>query len=65
MSKLERYLHQKSAMMFHHALAVRNESMENSIYHLLNYHFHKDFAQKEYFEMTHNEREVLHTLMIL
>jgi hypothetical protein len=65
MSKLERYFHEKSLMMSHHAFAVRNESLENSIWHLLNYQYHKDFAQKEYFEMMHNEREVLHTLMIL
>lgn len=65
MTKLEKYFHEKSLMMMHHAFSVRNQSMENSVYHLLNYHYHKDFAQKEYFEMTHNEREILHTLMIL
>ena len=52
-------------MMIHLAFAVDNQSMQDSIYHLLCYHYHKDFAQKEYFEMMHSEREVLHKLMIL
>lgn len=65
MNKLERYFNAKSLMMMHHAFAVRNESLEDSIYQLLCYHYHKDFAQKEYFEMMHDERKVLHTLMIL
>lgn len=65
MKKLNRYFHEKSLMMIHLAFAVDNQSMQNSIHHLLCYHYHKDFAQKEYFEMTHKEREVLHKLMIL
>lgn len=65
MNKIQRYFHEKSMMMMHLAFAVRNESMDDSIYQLLCYHYHKDFAQKEYFEMLHEEREVLHTLMIL
>jgi hypothetical protein len=65
MKRLDRYFHEKSLMMIHLAFAVDNQSMQDSIYHLLCYYYHKDFAQKEYFEMMHNEREVLHTLMIL
>lgn len=65
MTKLEKYFHEKSLMMTHHAFAVQNKSLENSIYHLLCYQYHKDFAQREYFEMMHSEREVLHILMIL
>jgi hypothetical protein len=32
---------------------------------LVFYHWYKDAASKEYFTMTHAEREVLHTMMIL
>jgi hypothetical protein len=53
MGKLERYFHEKSMMMMHLAFAVRNESMDDLIYQLLCYHYHKDFAQKKYFEMSH------------
>ena len=65
MTKIEKYLHHKSLMMQQLAFAFANKSMDDSIYQLLCYHFHKDFAQKEYFTMTHAEREVLHTIMIL
>jgi hypothetical protein len=65
MTKLENYFHKKSLMMVHLAFAVNNQSMQDSIYHLFLYHHHKDIAQKEYFEMMHSEREVLHKLMIL
>ena len=47
------------------AFATENQSLEDSIYQLLNYHFYKDNAQAQYFSMSHNDRETLHTLMIL
>lgn len=65
MSKTEKYLHHKSLMMDHLAFAFANQSMEDSLYQLICYHFHKDFTQAQYFSMTHEERKVLHTLMIL
>ena len=65
MSKLEKYFHYKSLMMEHSAFAVANQSLEDSLYHLICYHLYKDFCQKEYLEMSHNDRETLHTLMIL
>lgn len=65
MKKLNRYFHEKSLMMIHLAFAVDNQSMQDSIYHLLCYNYHKDFAQKEYWSMTHAEREVPLKLMIL
>jgi hypothetical protein len=65
MTKIEKYLHYKSLMMQQLAFAFSNQSMEDSLYQLLCYHFYKDIAQMEYFTMTHAEREVLHTLMIL
>jgi hypothetical protein len=65
MTKIEKYLHHKSLMMQQLAFAFANHSMEDSLYQLLCYHLHKDYTQAQYFEMTHAEREVLHTLMIL
>jgi hypothetical protein len=52
-------------MLLHLGFAVEHSSFEGSIYHLLCYHVHKDKASKIYFEMTHKDRETLHTLMIL
>ena len=60
-----KYLNEKSVMMLHLGFAVEHSSFEGSIYHLLCYHVHKDKASKIYFEMTHNDRETLHKLMIL
>jgi hypothetical protein len=65
MTKIEKYLHHKSLMMQQLAFAFANQSMEDSLYQLLCYHLHKDYTQAQYFTMTHAEREVLHTLMIL
>lgn len=52
-------------MMEHLAFAFANQSMQDSVYQLLCYQLHKDYTQAQYFTMTHAEREVLHTLMIL
>ena len=52
-------------MMMALSFATENQSLEDSIYQLLGYHYHKDVASKIYFEMTHKDRETLHTLMIL
>lgn len=65
MSKTEKYLHHKSLMMDHLAFAFANQSMEDSLYQLICYHLHKDYTQAQYFSMSHEERKVLHTLMIL
>ena len=65
MSKTEKYLHHKSLMMEHLAFAFANQSMQDSLYQLLCYQLHKDYTQTQYFTMTHAEREVLHTLLIL
>ena len=65
MSKTEEYLFHKSTMMEHLAFAYANQSMQDSLYHLICYHLHKDYTQAQYFSMTHEERKVLHTLMIL
>ena len=65
MKKLQKYFYYKSLMMFNLSLAVENISLEDSIYQLICYHIYKDAASKEYFTMTHAEREVLHTMMIL
>lgn len=65
MKRLKKYFHYKSLMMFNLSLAVENISLEDSIYQLICYHIYKDAAQKEYFLMAHEEREVLHTLLIL
>jgi hypothetical protein len=51
--------------MDHLAFAFANQSMEDSLYQLICYHLHKDYTQAQYFSMTHEERKVLHTLMIL
>ena len=65
MNKQEKYFHCKSMMMLHLSFAVSNESMQDLIYHLLQYHLMKDFAQAEYWAMTHEQHKELHTLMIL
>jgi hypothetical protein len=62
---MNRYLYHKSCMMMALSFATENQSLEDSIYQLLGYHYHKDVASKIYFEMTHKDRETLHTLMIL
>ena len=62
---MNKYLYNKSCMMMALAFATENQSLEDSIYQLLNYHFYKDNAQAQYFSMSHNDRETLHTLMIL
>jgi hypothetical protein len=65
MKNLEKYLHHKSVMMTHLAFAYANQSMSDSIFHLLCYHLHKDYAQEYYWRSTHEERKDLHTMMIL
>jgi len=65
MTKIEKYLHHKSLMMEHLAFAYANQSMEDSLYHLICYHLHKDYTQGLYYFMTHQERKDLHTMMIL
>jgi hypothetical protein len=65
MNKTQKYLRYKSLMMLNLSLAAENQSLEDSLYQLICYHIYKDAASKEYFTMTHAEREVLHTLMIL
>ena len=65
MKRQENYLHCKSMMMLHLSFAITNQSMQDSIYQLLQYHLLKDFAQAEYWAMTHEQRKDLHTLMIL
>ena len=65
MKRTEKYLHHKSMMMEHLSFAFANQSMDDSIYQLICYHLHKDVAQSQYFAMSHEERKVLHTLMIL
>ena len=65
MVQVNKYLYNKSCMMMALAFATENQSLEDSIYQLLNYHFYKDNAQAQYFSMSHNDRETLHTLMIL
>ena len=65
MTKIEKYLHHKSLMMEHLGFAYANQSMQDSLYQLICYHFHKDYTQGYYYFMTHQERKDLHTLMIL
>jgi hypothetical protein len=65
MKRLYHYFTYKSLMMQHLGFAAENVSMQDSLYHLICYHFYKDKAQHYYFAMTHNERETLHKLMIL
>jgi hypothetical protein len=65
MTKIEKYLHHKSMMMTHLAFASANQSMNDSIWHLLCYHLHKDHTQNFYFAMTHEEHKTLHGLLIL
>jgi hypothetical protein len=65
MKRIEIYLELKSAMMTHLSFAVENQSMQDSLYHLLEYHLYKDIIQKVYFLMSHEEREILHGLLIL
>jgi len=52
-------------MVQHMAFATENESMKDSLYHLVFYHWYKDKAQHEYWQMTHEEHKVLHELLIL
>jgi hypothetical protein len=52
-------------MMVHLAFAYANQSMEDSLYHLICYQVHKDHTQGYYYFMTHEERKDLHTMMIL
>jgi len=65
MKKIEKYLHYKSLMMVNLALATQNQSLEDSIYQLFSYHVYKDAAQAQYWAMMHDEREILHGLLIL
>jgi hypothetical protein len=65
MTKIEKYLHHKSLMMEHLGFAYANQSMNDSLYHLICYHLHKDYTQGYYYFMTHEERKDLHTMMIL
>jgi hypothetical protein len=65
MTKIEKYLHHKSLMMEHLGFAYANQSMDDSLYHLICYHLHKDYTQGYYYFMTHEERKDLHTMMIL
>ena len=51
--------------MQHLAFATENVSLDDSLFHLILYHYYKDKSQDHYFAMTHNERETLHKLMIL
>ena len=65
MKRIEIYLEVKSAMMTHLSFAVENQSMQDSLYHLLEYHLYKDISQAAYFSMSHEEHKVLHGLLIL
>jgi hypothetical protein len=65
MKKIANYLTFKSLMMQHLAFASENVSINDSLFHLIFYHWYKDKAQANYFAMTHEERAELHTLMIL
>lgn len=65
MKKITRYLQYKSFMLQHMAFATENESLKDSLYHLVFYHWYKDAAQDVYWQMTHEEHKDLHTLMIL
>jgi hypothetical protein len=65
MKKIEKYLYYKSLMMLCLSMAAEEQTLEQSIYQLISYHDYKDMAQAQYWKMMHNEREILHTLMIL
>jgi hypothetical protein len=65
MTKIEKYLHHKSLMMNHLAFAYANQSLNDSLHHLICYQFHKDYTQGYYYFMTYDERKDLHNLMIL
>ena len=65
MKRLYHYFSYKSLMMQHLAFATENVSLDDSLFHLLWYHYYKDKAQGHYFAMLHKERETLHKLMIL
>ena len=65
MKRIEIYLEVKSAMMQHLSFAVENQSLQDSLYHLFEYHLYKEISQAAYFSMSHQEREILHGLMIL
>lgn len=64
-SRINFYFEQKASMMLHLQFATENVSLEDSLHQLIWYHYYKDKASKVYFEMTHEERKTLHTLMIL
>jgi len=65
MKRLYHYFNYKSLMMQHLSFATENGSLNDSLFHLLWYHYYKDEAQAHYFAMMHKERETLHKLMIL
>lgn len=65
MKKIENYLTLKSIMMQHMAFAVENDSLKDSLYHLVFYHWYKDKMQQQYFAMSHEEHKILHGLLIL
>jgi len=65
MKRLYKYFTYKSLMMQHLAFATENVSLDDSLFHLVFYHFYKDETQKHYFAMSHDERTTLHKLMIL
>ena len=64
-SKINLYLEAKASMMLHLQFATENVSLEDTLHQLIFYHYYKDIASKYYFQMTHEERKTLHTLMIL
>ena len=65
MKKITNYLQYKSFMLQHMVFATENESLKDSLYHLVFYHWYKDKMQAEYWAMTHEEHKDLHTLLIL
>lgn len=65
MKKLYHYFTYKSLMAQHLAFATENVSLNDSLFHLLFYHYYKDKAQVHYFNMSASERETMHKLMIL
>ena len=65
MKRLYHYFTYKSLMMQHLGFAAENVSLNDSLFHLIFYHYYKDKSQHHYFAMTHKERETLHKLMIL
>jgi hypothetical protein len=65
MKKIEKYLNFKTAMLQHMVFAVENDSLQDSLYHLIFYHWYKDKMQQQYFAMSHEEHKTLHGLLIL